>query len=81
MMIEVNIHEAKTHLSRLLQKVAAGEIVVISRAGVPVAQLVSTESPARKRTLGEDVGKGWVADDFKAALPDDLQAAFDGEID
>jgi prevent-host-death family protein len=77
-MIEVNVHEAKTNLSRLLQRVAAGEEVVIARAGVPVARLVAVGPPGGRRTLGEDEGRGWVADDFDAELPADLLGAFEG---
>jgi prevent-host-death family protein len=73
----VNIHEAKTHLSRLLQRVAAGEEVTIARSGVPVARLVAVESKA-KRPLGFARGEIWIADDFDAPLPDDLLAAFYG---
>jgi prevent-host-death family protein len=77
--MEVNIHEAKTHLSRLLQKVAAGEEVTIARAGVPVARLVAVEaSPKKVRPLGFARGKVWIADDFDAPLPDDLLKAFYG---
>jgi prevent-host-death family protein len=75
--MEVNIHEAKTHLSRLLQRVAAGEEVTIARSGVPVARLVAVE-PAKKRPLGFARGQVWVADDFDAPLPPDLLAAFYG---
>ena len=75
--MEVNIHEAKTHLSRLLQRVAQGEEVTISRAGVPVAKLIAV-TPA-KRPLGIARGEIWVAEDFDAPLPDDLLAAFYGE--
>lgn len=75
--MEVNIHEAKTHLSRLLQRVAAGEAVTIARSGVPVARIVPIE-PAEKRPLGFARGQVWVADDFDAPLPDDLLAAFYG---
>jgi prevent-host-death family protein len=77
--MEVNIHEAKTHLSRLLQRVANGEEVTIARAGVPVARLVPVE-PAKKkiRPLGMDRGRVWVADDFDAPLPDDLLKEFYG---
>jgi prevent-host-death family protein len=62
---EVNIHEAKTHLSRLLAKVAAGEEVIIAKAGKPVAKLVKIE-PVVKRQLGSATGtikfkKGWDA--------------------
>lgn len=71
-MEEVNIHQAKTHLSRLLRKVAAGEEVVISRAGKPVARLVPVAEPPRPRELGRDRGKIWIADDFDAPMPDDF---------
>lgn len=77
-MIEVNVHEAKTNLSRLLQRVVAGEEVVIARAGIPIARLVPINSPGGRRTLGEDEGLGWVAEDFDAPLPADLLEAFEG---
>jgi prevent-host-death family protein len=76
--MEVNIHEAKTHLSRLLQRVADGEEVIISRAGVPVARLVAVERRPAVRPLGMDRGRVWVADDFDAALPEDLLREFYG---
>lgn len=75
--MEVNIHEAKTHLSRLLQRVAAGEEVTIARSGVPVARLVAV-APQAKRPLGFARGEIWVADDFDAPLPDDLLKEFYG---
>ena len=77
--MEVNIHQAKTHFSRLLQRVAAGEEVVIARAGVPVARLVAVEPQRGKvRPLGMDKGRIWIADDFDAPLPDDLLKEFYG---
>lgn len=77
--MEVNIHEAKTHLSRLLQRVAAGEEVTIARSGVPVARLVAVQPEKKKiRPLGMDRGRIWVADDFDAPLPDDLLKEFYG---
>jgi prevent-host-death family protein len=77
--MEVNIHEAKTHLSRLLQRVAAGEEVTIARSGVPVARLVPVEPEKTKiRPLGMDRGRIWIADDFDAPLPDDLLKLFYG---
>ena len=76
--MEVNIHEAKTHLSRLLQKVAEGEEVTIARAGVPIARLVAVENKRKVRPLGMDKGRIWVADDFDAPLPDDLLREFYG---
>ena len=77
--MEVNIHQAKTHLSRLLQRVAAGEEITIARAGVPVARLVAVEKKNTHRPLGFARDKVWVADDFGAPLPDDILAAFYGE--
>jgi len=76
--MEVNIHQAKTHLSRLLQRVAAGEEVTIARAGVPVARLVAVEQKSKTRPLGMDRGRIWIADDFDAPLPDDLLKEFYG---
>jgi len=77
--MEVNIHQAKTHLSRLLQRVAAGEDVTIARAGVPVARVVAIEPKKKKtRPLGMDRRRVWVADDFDAPLPENLLAAFYG---
>jgi prevent-host-death family protein len=60
----VNIHEAKTHLSRLLAQAEAGEEVVIARDGEPVAMLVAIKRPAKKRELGFMRGKFSVPDDF-----------------
>jgi prevent-host-death family protein len=77
--MEVNIHEAKTHLSRLLQRVAEGEEVTIARAGVPIARLVAVENKKSVRPMGFARGEIWMADDFDAPLPDDLLAAFYGE--
>lgn len=76
--MKVNIHEAKTHLSRLLQRVGAGEQVTIARSGVPVARLVAVEPTNTTRPLGFARGQVWVADDFDAPLPDDLLAEFYG---
>jgi prevent-host-death family protein len=63
-MIEVNIHEAKTHLSRLLVKVAAGEEVIIARSGEPIARIVPIERCGGKRVLGQDAGRVVIRDDF-----------------
>jgi prevent-host-death family protein len=73
--MEVNIHEAKTHLSRLLQRVAAGEEVTIARAGIPVAKLIAAGPQSKSRPMGMDEGKIWIAEDFDA--PDKaLEALF-----
>lgn len=74
-MAEVNVHEAKTHLSRLLVRVAAGEEIVIARAGKPVAKLVPVE-PRPQRILGQDEGLFEVPDDFDAPLPPEVLALF-----
>ena len=75
-MTQVGIHEAKTHLSRLLRQVAAGEEVVIARAGRPVARLVPVRE-ARQRELGRDRGVFSVPEDFDAPLPDEILRAFE----
>ena len=67
-MTRVNIHEAKTHLSRLLARAAAGEEVIIAKAGRPVAKLVAIAVPSRERIPGFDKGKVWIADDFDSPL-------------
>lgn len=77
--MEVNIHQAKTHLSRLLQRVALGEEITISKAGVPVARLVPAAAAQGKRPLGLFKGEIWIAPDFDAPLPPDILAGFLGE--
>ena len=72
----VNVHEAKTHLSRLLERVAKGEDVVIARAGTPIAKLVPLNPPAA-RPLGLDAGTVIIAPDFDAPLPDDVLESFE----
>jgi prevent-host-death family protein len=77
--MEINIHEAKTNFSKLLQRVAAGEEITIAKAGVPVARLVPIEPKNAKRQLGIYRGEIWMADDFDGPLPDDILAGFLGE--
>ena len=75
----VNVYEAKTHLSQLLDRAAAGEEIVIARAGRPVARLVALAEPAsRRRIPGGWQGKVRMASDFEE-LPADIAAAFLGE--
>ena len=74
--MEVNIHEAKTHLSRLLRRVAAGEEVTISKAGKPVAKLVPVGTRA-KRQFGIDRGVLEVPEDFDQPLPDEILDSFE----
>lgn len=76
----VNVHEAKTHLSRLLEAVETGEDVVIARAGKPIARLVPFAARTEPRTPGAWRGEGWIADDFDET-PEDLIAAFHGDIE
>lgn len=72
----VNVQEAKTHLSRLLERVAAGEEIILARAGTPIARLVPITAVARRPGRGR--GRISMADDFEAPLPDDLLDAFEG---
>ena len=76
-MRSVNIHEAKTHLSRLLELVELGESIVIARNGKPVARIVPFRVESRKP--GRLKGKIRIAADFDAPLPEELAAAFRGE--
>ena len=76
-MTTVNIHQAKTHLSRLLAEVARGEEVIISRAGTPVARLTPHTTVRPRRRLGRDRGLFEVPDDFDAPLPDDVIESFE----
>lgn len=68
--MEVNIHEAKTHLSRLIQRVEAGEEVTISRAGKPVVKMIAVGPKHGTRPLGLDRGRMWMAPDFDAPDPE-----------
>lgn len=77
--MEVNVHEAKTHLSRLLKRVSAGEEITISRAGMPVAKLIAANSQLTSRPMGMDRGKIHIADDFDQPDPE-LESLFDGLI-
>ena len=79
MSVVVNIHEAKTHLSKLLKRVMAGEEVVIAKSGHPIARLLPYEAPQAARQPGSAKGKIRIADDFNAPLPDDILDAFEGK--
>jgi prevent-host-death family protein len=74
----VNVYDAKTHFSRLLRRVRAGEEIVIAAAGRPVARLVPIGPDSGPRVLGGDEGEVWIAEDFNAPLPDAIVAAFYG---
>ena len=77
-MLTVNVHEAKTQLSRLLQAVEAGDEVVIARAGQPVARLVGLAPVVARRRFGMLAGRYTVPADFDAPLPAATQALFEG---
>ena len=66
----VNIHEAKTHLSKLLQRVQNGEQIVIARGGVPIALLSPVTAVSTRRAPGNDVGRVTIGPDFDAPLPE-----------
>lgn len=74
----INIHEAKTHLSRIIDKVAAGEEVIIAKAGKPMARLTPITPRARKKKLGLLKGKVRVPDDFNAPIDAELLGHFEG---
>ena len=73
----VNVHEAKTHFSSLLKRVARGEEVVIAKAGRPVARLVPLAATSIARRPGTARGKITIMPDFDAPPPEDLRRAFD----
>ena len=73
----VNVHDAKTHLSKLLERVQAGEEITIAKAGKPVAKLVPIVDASRPRVPGMDRGRIWISPDFDDPLPPDLQQYFE----
>jgi prevent-host-death family protein len=78
-MTKVNIYEAKTRLSQLVEEAASGRDVVIARAGRPVARLTRLARTGGKRRLGILDGRFRIPDDFNRPLPDDVLRAFEGE--
>lgn len=76
----MNIHAAKTHLSALVEEAAAGEEIVIARAGRPVARLVPLARPSAPRTPGALKGRIRMAADFDAPLPADLARALGADV-
>jgi prevent-host-death family protein len=77
-MKQMNVHEAKTHLSRLLDEAEAGEDIVIARAGKPAVRLVPVGSDA-PGIIGLLKGKFTVAENFDDPLPTDLLELFEGK--
>jgi len=74
----VNIHEAKTHLSKLVEEANKGKEVIIAKAGKPMARLVPLSSGRKRRRLGPLIGKFSIPADFDAPLPDEVVALFEG---
>ena len=74
----VNIHAAKTQLSRLVEAAAAGEEIIIAKAGRPIARLMPLANTPGARTLGVLAGKVQVPDDFDAPLPNEVLDGFEG---
>ena len=74
----VNLYEAKTRLSNLVDRAAAGEEIIIAKAGKPMARLVPLARPQPVRKPGGWEGKVWIADDFDEPLPEDIMAGFEG---
>ena len=80
-MITVNIHQAKTNLSKLLAMVESGQSITIARAGHPIAIIQPILKNKPKRTLGLMQGEIWVAEDFDAPLPDEILSGFEPNQD
>jgi prevent-host-death family protein len=76
-MATVNIYQAKTQLSKLVDQAAQGEDIIIARNGKPIARLTTLAAEKLPIRFGLLEGKGWIADDFNDPLPDDLQALFE----
>ena len=77
----IDIHQVKTHLSRLLSRVELGEEIIIANGGVPIAKLVPFRiSFDRRSSLGCDRGKFIVPDDWNAPLPEEILIAFEGGV-
>ena len=75
--MQVNIHEAKTNLSRILAQVENGEEVIIAKAGKPIALLIKFNEEDKKRKLGRDAGLFKVPEDFDDPLPKNILNSFE----
>ncbi len=76
-MAQVNIYEAKTHFSRLVARVLAGEEIVVARAGVALIKLVPVDPPPTGRVPGSLSGQIEIADDFDDSLPPEVLGSFE----
>ena len=72
----VNLHAAKTHLSRLVDEAVDGQEIVIAKAGTPMVRLVPVATKRRRTGFGDMKGRIWIADDFDAPLPDHVLRLF-----
>lgn len=72
----INVHDAKTHFSKLLERVARGEEITLAKAGKPVARLVPIPPTIVSRTPGTARGQVRISDDFGAPLPEEIRTAF-----
>ena len=77
-MTTVNVHEAKTHFSKILDRVSAGEEIIIAKAGRPVARLVPLKGKTKARVPGTYAGRIQIADDFEAPMPGEVLDDFEG---
>ena len=77
-MSQVNLYDAKTQLSRLVDRAAAGEEIIIAKGGRPLARLVPLATRTQSRALGQLASEVWMGPDFDAPLPDDVAKAFEG---
>lgn len=81
MIATYNMHEAKTQLSKLAERAARGEEILIARNGTPLAKLGPLEPQRTPRLFGFWKGRVWMSDDFDAPLPPEIQRYFEGEGD
>ncbi len=77
MFVQVNIHEAKTHLSSLINRVSTGEEITIAKAGKPVARIVPIERKITKRVPGSAKNRVIISDNFDAPLPEEILTGFE----
>ncbi|MFC1892038.1 type II toxin-antitoxin system Phd/YefM family antitoxin [Thermodesulfobacteriota bacterium] len=74
---KINVHEAKTHFSKLLARVGNGEEIIIAKAGKPVAKLIPAGEKLTRRVAGSAKGKIIIASDFDAPLPESILEMFE----
>ena len=78
----VNLYDVTTNLSKLVERAASGEEIIIAKAGKPKARLVPYQPPRKKRIGGQNLlGITYIAEDFDGPLPPEIQKYFDGEDD